>query len=350
MIFRKFFIVGLILIIFFTEYAVSQADTSKVKWLSFEETKVLFEQKQKPVLVFFHDNLKDSSNAMLNTTFGMQEVANYINVLFYPIKLDVYSKDSVTFFDGTKFTNSGKNGNVHDIVTQLLGKDFSSPSMILFTKKAEGAVFQGFKDRNHIFPILIYYAESTYESVTYEKFEKYYFKTYPIGQKQIMTRVLVKWKTFNEIPELSKKSPKKLLINLYDNYNISSTMQRLKTYNNPIIANYLNKYFYCTNLDVKAQDTISFLGQKYINEKAAHGYHQLAIAMLNGKMQFPAFIIVDENNNLLDRFYGYKSPEDFEVLINYIGESAFKDQKWDTYKKNFKSSFEEEKVEETKNN
>jgi len=342
---RKFLIIGLIYFPFFVEDANSQTDTSKVKWLSFEETKTLFEKKQKPVLVYFHDNLNDSSNLMLNKTFGLKEVANYANILFYPIKLDIYSKDTITFFDGARYTNSGKNGKIHDIVIQLLGKDFKYPSMILFTNKAVGSVFQGFKDRNHIFPILIYYAESVTESVVYEKFEKQYFKTYPVGQKQIMTRVLVKWKTFDEIEELMNKNPKKILVNLYDNYNISSTMQRLKTYNNPIISNYLSKHFYCINLDVKSLDSISFLGQKYINEKAAHGYHQLAIAMLNGKMQFPVFIIIDENNKLLDRFYGYKPPDDFETLIHFIGENAFKSQKWETFKKNFKSSFEKEKVE-----
>ncbi len=328
----------------------SQLDTSKVNWISFGETKNLFEKRQKPVLVYFYDNKNDSSKLMLNETFGLQEVANYINILFYAVKLDIYSKDTVTFFDGTKFYNSEKNGKIHDIVEQLLGNQFSVPSMILFNKQAQGAVFNGFKDRNHIFPILIYYAESHTNPISYDKFEKQYFNTYPIGQKQIMTRVLVKWKTFDELPELMKTKPKKILVNLYDNYNISSTMQRLKTYNNPIIAKYLNEKFYSTNLDVKAQDSIIFLGQTYINEKVAHGYHQLAIAMLNGKMQFPAFIIIDENSKLLDRFYGYMPPEDFEVLIHFIGDNAYKNKKWDDYKLKFKGSFTEDENSKKKSN
>jgi thioredoxin-related protein len=339
---KRTFVFCLVLHFMTAGKSFAQTDTSKVKWLSFKETKAQFEKRQKPVLVYFYDNSDDSSRLMLNKTFGLQEVANYINILFYPVKLDIYSKDTVTFFDGAKFFNSGKNGKVHDIAVQLLGKEFTTPSIILFNRNAEGAVFQGFKDRNHIFPMLIYYAESVTKEVPYDKFEKQYFKAYPIGQKQIMTRVLVKWKTFNELPELMKKQPKKILINLYDNYSISSTMQRLKTYNNPIIAEYLNKHFYCLNLDAKSLDSIPFLGQTYINEKAAHGYHQLAIAMLGGKMQFPSFIILDENNKLLDRFPGYKPPDDFEVLIHFIGEDAFKTSKWIDYKKDFKGSFSED--------
>jgi thioredoxin-related protein len=340
---RKFGIFCLVTFLISSGKIYSQIDTSKVNWISFEETKNLFEKRQKPVLVYFYDSKNDSSRLMLNETFGLNEVASYINILFYPVKLDIYSKDTVTFFDGTKFYNSGKNGKFHDIVVQLLGTQFSIPSMILFNKQAQGAVFPGFKDRNHIFPILIYYAESLANPIPYDKFEKYYFETYPIGQKQIMTRVLVKWKTFNELPELMKTKPRKIMVNLYDNYNISSTMQRLKTYNNPLIAKYLNEKFYCTNLDVKSLDSINFLGQTYINEKAAHGFHQLAIAMLNGNMQFPAFIVIDENSKLLDRFYGYMSPDDFEVLIHFIGDDDYKNEKWDEYKLNFKGSFSEAK-------
>ncbi len=339
---RKFGFFCLVMFLISVGKIFSQTDTSKVNWMSFEEAKSLFEKRQKPVLVYFYDSKGDSSKLMLNATFGLQEVASYVNILFYPVKLDIHSQDTVTFFDGTKFYNSGKNGKVHDIVVKLLGNQFSIPSMILFNKQAQGSAYQGFKDRNHIFPVLIYYAESLTNPIAYDKFEKYYFKTYPVGQKQIMTRVLVKWKTFNELPELMKTRPKKILVNLYDNYNISSTMQRLKTYNNPTIAKYLNEHFYCTNLDVKAQDSINFLGQTYINEKAAHGYHQLAIAMLNGKMQFPSFIVIDENSKLLDRFFGYMPPDDFEVLIHFIGDNAYKNKKWDDYKANFKGSFIEE--------
>jgi thioredoxin-related protein len=63
--------------------------------------------------------------------------------------------------------------------------------------------------------------------------------------------------------------------------------------------------------------------------------------MLNGNMQFPAFIVIDENSKLLDRFYGYMSPDDFEVLIHFIGDDDYKNEKWDEYKLNFKGSFSE---------
>lgn len=318
-------------------------DTSKVNWKTFEETQKLFSKKQKPVYVFLYNN-NDSSQLMLNKTFGLAEVANYLNVLFYPIKLNIYSKDTIRFFDGNYYLNSGKNKGVHDLAFKLAGDTLPhSPSSVIFSREAIGSVFNGFKNRDSIFPMLIYYAENANKALPYPDFEKYYFKTYPPGRKQIMSRVLVKWKPIEEAFEMAKKTNKKIFVNLYNNYNISCTMMRLKTYNNPIIAQYLNEKFYPVNIDVKMKDTVHLFGQTFINENKAHGYHQLAISFLNGQMKFPAFLVFDENGKFLDKKQEYMTPETFEPLIKFVGENAYKNQKWTEYLKNFKGSFEENK-------
>ena len=67
--------------------AYKHIDTSKVEWKSFEETNKLFTEKQKPVLLFMYNEEDDSSLIMLNQVFGLDEVANYINALFYPVKI-----------------------------------------------------------------------------------------------------------------------------------------------------------------------------------------------------------------------------------------------------------------------
>ncbi|MEN8121782.1 MAG: DUF255 domain-containing protein [Bacteroidota bacterium] len=337
--------IAIIFILFYPLFLFAQQgshevyDTSKVEWKSFEETNKLFLKNQKPVFIFLYDKNEDSSMVMLNQIFGLEEVANYINILFYPIKLEIYSKDTLTFFDGNKYTNSEKDNGMHDLAVKLTGGIPQAPSILIFSKEATGKVYSGFKDRNHIFPILIFYAEDTYKSTTYEDFEKYYFKTYPPGQKQIMTRILVKWKSIEEAFELNKKYPKKIFVNLYSNYNINCTMMRLKTYNNPQIADYLNKNFYCVNLDVKSQDTINLFEQKYINEGASHGYHQLPISFLNGQMNFPAFLIFDEKSKFLDKKQEFMTPEAFEPIIKFVGSDAYKKQKWPDYLKSFRGEF-----------
>ena len=335
----------LVCFLYLTFSTFSQENKSKnieVNWLSFEEANKMFLKKQKPIMVFLYDKNKDSSSIMLNETFGLEEVANYVNILFYPIKLEIHSKDTISFFDGTKFSNTEKNGAVHDLAFKLSGGVPQSPSLVVFSKEAVGTVYPGFKDRDHIFPVLIYYSENAYKTTEYTEFEKYYLKTYPPGRKQIMTRVLVKWKTMEEAFELNKKNPKKIFINLYNNYNISCTMMSLKTFNNPKVAEYLNKNFYCVNFSVKTKDTIKIFDQIFINEEASHGYHQLAISFLSGKMNFPAFLIFDEKSKSLDKKQEYMTPEVFEPIIKFVGSNAYKKQNWDNFIKSFTSTFFED--------
>lgn len=337
--FLKFkFLLAVIIVISLNSNA--QTDSSKVTWLGFDETKNLFEKIQKPVLIFFHDNRNDSSWQMLNQTFGLDEVAKYINILFYPIKINIYTQEDLNFFDGSNYKNNNGPGKIHSLVEHLLGKDQVYPAMILFTKKAEGAVFQGFRDRDRIFPLLIYYAESVYETTTYPEFENEYFKSYPVGQKQIITRLNLKWKNLPEVIQENKTSPKKILINLYDNFSVSATMMRLQTYNNKINADYLNQKFHCINIDLRTKDTLEFLGQKFINENLSHGFHQLPIALLNGKMNLPAFVIFDEEFKFIGREQRYFTSAEFEILIRFVGENAFKTQSLDEFKNNFKGSFD----------
>ena len=317
-------------------------DTSKVEWKSFEEVQKLFAQKQKPVYIFLYDIDNDSSKLMMNQTFGLEEVANYINILFYPIRLNIHSRDTIRFFDGKLYVNNNKNGGIHDLAFKLAGDTLpKTPGSVVFSREAIGAVYNGYKNRDSIFPILIYYAENVNKTLAYNEFEKYYFKTYPPGKKQIMSRVLVKWKDIEEAFDQAKKSNKKIFVNLYDNYKITCTMMRLKTYNNPVIAKYLNDHFFPVNINIRMKDTIQLFGQTFINENKEHGYHQLAISLLNGKMTMPAFLVFDENGKFLDKKQEYMTPESFEPLIKFVGDNAYKNQKWTEYLKNFKSSFKE---------
>jgi thioredoxin-related protein len=316
--------------------AQSSIDTIPIKWLTFEETKQQFEKVQKPVFIFVYKNKSDSCKLMLDSVLRKNEVSNYINVLFYPIKFDAETKDPIKFFDDKVYQN--KTG-IHDLVARIASENATYPFIVCFNRESNGRPFFYYKNRDKLFPILIYYAEDMYKSVEYEEFEKYYFKTYPPGQKQIITRVNVKWRTLSEAESECKLSPRKLFITVNNRYRISSSMMSLTTLNNPQIASYLNEKFYPVNLDAQTNDTITFLGNKYINEKQKHGFHQLPIVMLEGKMQFPVILILDENFKLLDRVQLYLTPELIEPILNYFGENEYKSKSWTEYKAGFKSSF-----------
>ncbi len=332
----KFYLLILMTILSLNIFA--QPENDSIDWIDIEEVSELFTERQKPVMIYFYKDDCDSCRLQETTTFSLPEVANYINILFYPIKININTKDTIKFFDGKSYINSQKNGGMHDLTYMLCGEQDTFPTIVIFSKRAQGRAFYGYKNRDEIFRRLIYYAEDIDKWTEYEQWEKYHKKGYPPGQEQIVTRLLVKWKTLDETSELHKKQPRKMLLNLYNYNKISSTLMRTQTFNQPDIAKYLNEKYYPVSIDVFTKDTLQIKGIDYINEDKPHKYHQLPIAALEGKMIFPSFIILDEDNKVIEKFQRYLTPDDIEIILHYYGEDKYKEQTIEEFKKTFKSS------------
>ena len=319
------FFIAFILFFFNTN---AQNTEDSVKWLSFDEVRANFDEIQKPVMIFLYSEESDSSRIMQETTFCNTEVTNYINIFFYPVKLNIYSTDTITFFDGQKYINSEQSGKKHDLCFMFTGQTHNFPALVLFDKTAKGQTFYGYKNRDQIFRELIYFAEYIGESVLFDDWLKYHKKAFPPGQKQTMTRLNVKWLPMQEALELQKTNPKKILLNFYNYRIVSGTVMRTQIFNQPNIADYINKHYYPINIDVFTKDTLEIFGQKYINENKPHKFHQLPIMALGGYMKFPAFLILDEENKVREKFHTFLTVEQLEPILKYYGDNAYKKDSW----------------------
>ena len=331
---KKIILAIVVLCLTFTVFA---QDTT-IHWMSFEQVSKAFVKKQKPIIIWIYDQDCDSCSLMEEKTFKNSEVVKYINVLFYPIKLDARTKDTITFFNGKKFVHvPGK--TYHQLVYLFLKDSLKFPAMVVFDKHAQGRVFYGYRDRDHIFPILIYSAEEIYKSTPYEQWVPLYFKTYPPGVPQVISRLFVHWTDINKIDDLEKKQPRKVIVDVYNRYNVAATVMRLQAYNNPIIASYLNSHFYVTTVEARAKDTIVFNSHKF-PPSDKYPYHTLAIDLLAGKMEFPAFVVLDTNYQLLDREQVFLTPADFYKIITYFGGNYYKKMSFEQYLKEHKDELD----------
>lgn len=314
-------------------------DTNSVQWLSFDSVAKAFYKKQKPILIWIYKKDNDSSQLMLKQTFENSEVAKYINILFYPIKLEATTHDTITFFNGQKFVHM-PNQPYHQLVYTLLTDSISFPALVVFGKNAQGRVFYGFKDRDHIFPILIYYAENVYISTKYEEWEKMYFKVYPPGVPQIITRLFIHWVNVNDLDKKMKQQPRKIFIDVYDRYNIADNVMRLRVYNIPPIADYLNRHFYPVTVEARAQDTLIFNGKEY-PPSDKYPYNTLAIKLLNGYMTFPAALVLDSTYKTIDLERAFLTPEVFYKIITYFGGDYYKTMSFKEYLNKYADKLEE---------
>ncbi len=326
---------AIMFLILFTQLSYSQKDTI-IQWLTFEQAGTAFQKKQKPILIFATQPGDTISKKMLNTTFSLGEIANYINVLFYPVMFDITTQDTITFFNGEKFPHI-KGQKYHSLAKTLLDS-IATPALVVFGKNAQGRVFYGYKDRDTLFSILIYYAEDVYMTHNFVTWQKYYFKAYPPGKKQIISKLYIHWMTMDEMLEKQKTQPRKVLIDIYNNYNVAQTVMRLTVYNNPELADYINRNFYPVTLPLRSEEEFEFKGIKFKNRGEPTHYHEFAVSALSGKMKFPAFVILDENLNIIERVQSFVTIEEMKPLLHFYAEDAYKKEKFSEYLKNWKKS------------
>lgn len=150
----------------------------------------------------------------------------------------------------------------------------------------------------------------------------------------------IKWMSFEDAVAAAKKSPKKIFIDVYTNWCGWCTRMDQTTFKNEVIANYINEKFYPVKFNAESTDTINFNGHVFTfqaNPNGRGGAHELAIAMLQGKMSYPSYVLMDEQQRLIQKIPGYQEAKNFEPILHFFGDDAYKTTKWEDFVAGFKS-------------
>lgn len=150
----------------------------------------------------------------------------------------------------------------------------------------------------------------------------------------------IKWISFEQAIELNEVTPKKFLIDVYTDWCGWCKRMDATTFTNPVIVNYINEYYWPIKLNAERKDTVVLGDQLFVNENPSgkRNPHQLAVALLNGKMSYPSIVYLDENVELLQAVGGYHDAVGIEPIIKYFGENAYRKTPWEEYTKNFDSA------------
>lgn len=149
----------------------------------------------------------------------------------------------------------------------------------------------------------------------------------------------VKWMSFEEAVEANKKEPKKIFIDVYTDWCGWCKVMDKNTFNHPQIAQYLNENFYNVKLDAEQKEDITFNGHTFkFVASGRKGYHELAAALLDGKLSYPTVVFMDEEFRMIQPLPGYQKPEQFDPIVRFIGGDHYKQIKWEDFQKEYKSS------------
>lgn len=149
---------------------------------------------------------------------------------------------------------------------------------------------------------------------------------------------LVHWYTFGEAVELQKKNPKMIMVDVYTSWCGPCKMMAAYTFENEIIAKYLNENFYPVKFNAETRDSVKFNGYVFKNNNppgTQRPVHEFAISILDGKLSYPSVVFVDSDIKRVQTIVGLHRAAEFEPIIKFLGGGAYKTRGFEEFKKTF---------------
>lgn len=135
----------------------------------------------------------------------------------------------------------------------------------------------------------------------------------------------INWMSWEEAIDAAQKSPKKIFIDVYTDWCGWCKKMDQSTFADEAVAKYVNKHFYAVKFDAEQKEDVTYKGYT-LKFKAAgrRGFHELAYSLLDGRMGYPSYVYLDENQDRISISPGYKEIDPFMKELVFIAENHYK--------------------------
>ncbi len=148
----------------------------------------------------------------------------------------------------------------------------------------------------------------------------------------------VKWYTIEEAEKLIKTAPRPIFVDTYTDWCSWCVKLDKETFSHPVIVNILNTKFYAVKFDAEGKDDVVFKGTTFKNDGKSGKTHQLAVALLQGKMSYPSVVFMNENAELLTVVPGFMQAPEIEPILMFFADKAYLNQTYEVFSQGFKSN------------
>lgn len=148
----------------------------------------------------------------------------------------------------------------------------------------------------------------------------------------LMGQNIIRWNTWEETIDKAQKNKKMIIVDVYTDWCGWCKRMEKMTFSENHIAKYINDHFYAVKFNAEMKDPIVLKGKEYRYVKnGKRGYHELALALLQGRLSYPSIVFMDENFNVIQAIPGFQSSEDFEKMIAYFATNSHKTTPWNRF-------------------
>ncbi|TJY37681.1 thioredoxin family protein [Pontimicrobium aquaticum] len=158
----------------------------------------------------------------------------------------------------------------------------------------------------------------------------------------------INWVSLEEAQELQKKTPKKIIIDMYTVWCGPCKMMDRITFQNKDVVDYVNKHYYAVKFNAEGNNEVVFNGREFSNPnydparaKSRNYPHQLT--QYFQVQAYPTVVFLDEDLKMLVPLRGVKRPQEIELYLKMFKENDHKSIKsqdaFTAYYKAFKPEF-----------
>ncbi len=144
----------------------------------------------------------------------------------------------------------------------------------------------------------------------------------------------INWLSWEEAMKASEKQPKKIYIDLYTDWCGWCKKMDASTFVDPEVVKYMNENFHAIKFNAEQKEDIVFNDHtfSYSGTSGRRGVHQLAYSLLNGRLGYPSFVILDEEKARILISPGFKDANGVMMEMKFAKEEKYKTISWETFK------------------
>lgn len=142
----------------------------------------------------------------------------------------------------------------------------------------------------------------------------------------------INWMTWEQAAAANEKAPRKIFVDIYTVWCGWCKRMDATTFRDPAVARLMNEKFYAVKLNAEQKETIRWRDLDWVwVEGGRNGVHKLAYELLDGRLSFPSFVMLDEKFSIIATSPGFKDAAPLLKELQYACEDHYKTTKWDAY-------------------